>query len=76
MKLTNKCEYKVPEKIKLDYDFGYLIGAYCAEGCMTKHQISIANNDDEYLKPIERLCQKFNITTKVYKVSNMIQRYL
>ena len=74
MKLTNKCEYKVPEKIELDYDFGYLIGAYCAEGCMTKHQISIANNDDEYLKPIERLCQKFNITTKVYKVTDKIEK--
>ena len=74
MKLVNMCEYKIPEKIELDYDFGYLIGAYCAEGCMTKHQISIANNDEEYLKPIERICEKFNINTKIYKISDKIQK--
>ena len=73
MKMTNSCEYKVPDKIPLDYDFGYLVGAYCAEGCMTKHQISIANNDLDYLRPIERLCEKWNITTKIYKTANKIQ---
>lgn len=66
MKLTNKCEYKIPEKIPLDYDFGYLVGAYCAEGCMTKHQVSISNNDFEYLKPIQRWCERHNLTTKIY----------
>lgn len=73
MKLVNMCEYKIPEFIELDYDFGYFIGAYTAEGCMTNHQISIANNDLEYLKPIERLCERFNITTKIYKVCNKIK---
>lgn len=60
------CNYRVPEKIELDYDFGYFIGAYCAEGCMTDHQISIANNDPAYFEPIERLCKKFVLTTKYY----------
>ena len=60
------CNYRVPEKIELDYDFGYFIGAYCAEGCMTNHQISIANNDPAYFEPIERLCKKFALTTKYY----------
>jgi DNA-directed RNA polymerase beta' subunit len=73
MKTINNCEYKVPDKIPLDYDFGYLVGAYCAEGCMTKHQISIANNDLDYLRPIERICEKWNITTKIYKTANKIQ---
>jgi DNA-directed RNA polymerase beta' subunit len=73
MKLINNCAYEIPENITLDYDFGYLVGAYCAEGCMTKHQISIANNDDEYLKPIERWCEKHNITTKVYTQKDKIQ---
>jgi intein/homing endonuclease len=72
MKITNNCNYEIPENIEMDYDFGYLVGAYCAEGCMTKHQISISNNDDDYLKPIERLCQKFNITTKIYTHKNKI----
>jgi DNA-directed RNA polymerase beta' subunit len=73
MKLINSCEYSIPETIELDYDFGYLVGAYCAEGCMTAHQVSIANNDDEYLKPIERWCEKHNITTKIYTQKDKIQ---
>jgi len=73
MKLINSCEYDIPENIILDYDFGYLVGAYCAEGCMTKHQISIANNDDEYLIPVQRWCEKHNITTKIYCNKNKIQ---
>jgi len=70
MKLVNMCDYRIPEKIELDYDFGYFLGAYCAEGCMTKHQMSISNNDLEYLKPIQRLCEKFNVRTKVYRVED------
>lgn len=73
MKLVNMCDYRVPAEIPLDYDFGYLVGAYCAEGCMTAHQISISNNDLEYLKPIERICKKWNITTKVYCVQDKNQ---
>tara|TARA_B110000261_G_scaffold164424_2_gene213906 strand:- start:1563 stop:7613 length:6051 start_codon:yes stop_codon:yes gene_type:complete len=61
---------KIPEIIDLDYDFGYLIGAYCAEGCITKTQISIANIEPGYFEPIERLCRKYNITTKVYRHEN------
>lgn len=67
------CNYTIPEVIPLDYEFGYLVGAYCAEGCMTKHQISIANNDAEYLKPIEQWCARYNITTKIYTHKNKIQ---
>jgi len=57
---------EIPEHIPLDFDFGYLIGAYCAEGCTTRTQISIANNCREFFAPIERLMEKWNITTKYY----------
>ena len=72
-KTNSICNYAIPEMIALDYEFGYLVGAYAAEGCMTKHQISIANNDDNYLKPIISWCEKHNLTTKVYKHENKIQ---
>jgi DNA-directed RNA polymerase beta' subunit len=62
--------YTIPEVIEMDYNFGYLIGAYAAEGCMTKFQLSIANNDAEYFKPILALCEKWNITTKIYRHEN------
>ena len=67
---TNMNDYNIPEIIPLDYNFGYLIGAYSAEGCMTKYQVSIANNDETYFAPILDLCQKWNITTKVYRNEN------
>jgi len=70
---NNICNYMIPEKIELDYDFGYFVGAYAAEGCMTKHQISIANNDAEYFAPIQRVCDKYNLTTKKYVHINKIQ---
>ena len=67
---TNMNNYQIPEMLPLDYNFGYLVGAYAAEGCMTKFQISIANNDVEYFKPILELCEKWNINTKIYKQEN------
>jgi DNA-directed RNA polymerase beta' subunit len=70
---NNICNYEIPEFIPLDYEFGYLVGAYCAEGCMTKHQVSIANNDLDYLNPIESWCARYNLTTKVYCHTNKIQ---
>lgn len=61
-----QCSSLIPEEIPLDWQFGYYLGAYCAEGCLTSTQISISNNSDDYLKPIENLCDKWNITWKRY----------
>jgi intein/homing endonuclease len=47
-----------------------LIGAYAAEGAMTDHQLSISNNDASYFEPIIELCERWNITTKIYKHEN------
>lgn len=69
-KQTNMCNYQIPETIELDYNFGYLLGAYASEGCMTKFQVSISNNDSEYFKPILELCEKWNLTTKIYRYEN------
>ena len=72
---TNRCDYTIPETIPLDYNFGYLVGAYAAEGgSMTKSQISIANNDAAYFEPILELCKSWNITTKVYRHENKNQK--
>jgi len=61
---------RIPEKIPYDFEFGYLIGAYCAEGCITKTQISISNNDARFFEPINALMLRWGITTKYYVVSN------
>ena len=70
MMQTNMNDYQIPDNIQLDYNFGYLIGAYAAEGCTTKFQVSIANNDTAYFAPILELCEKWNITTKIYRNEN------
>ena len=72
-KCNTICNYQIPEVIDMDYDFGYLMGAYCAEGCTTKFQMSISNNDPAYFAPIIRLCEKYNVTYKMYKQENKIQ---
>ena len=64
----------LPDVIEMDYDFGYLVGAYCAEGCMTKFQVSIANNDEDFMKPIQRWCDRYGLTTKYYVHKNKIQK--
>lgn len=38
----------LPEKIPLDRDFGFFVGAYLAEGCLTEFQVHISNVDEDY----------------------------
>ena len=40
----------IPERIELTRAFGFFVGAYLAEGCLTDHQVHISNNDPEYRK--------------------------
>lgn len=38
----------LPVNIPLDRDFGFFVGAYLAEGCVTEHQVHISNVDEAY----------------------------
>lgn len=60
-KTSIKVISKIPEKIKLNRLFGFFIGAYCAEGCISPTQVIIANNNEDYRKKIIKFCDKFNI---------------
>jgi len=71
---SNMNDYQIPEHLPLDYNLGYLIGAYAAEGCMTKFQVSISNNMDSYFAPILEFCEKHNLTTKVYRHEDKNQK--
>ena len=70
---TNMNDYQIPENLPLDYNLGYLVGAYAAEGCMTKFQVSISNNETSYFAPILEFCKKHNLTTKIYRNENKNQ---
>lgn len=50
------------EKIKLDKLFGFFIGAYLAEGCVTTNYVAIANNDEKYRQMIIDFCEKYDQT--------------
>ncbi len=56
-----KTNSHLPEKIVLDKDFGFLIGAYLAEGSLSKTQICISNNDESYRNNIIKFCEKYSI---------------
>jgi len=51
----------LPEKIPLDNDFGFLIGAYLAEGHCTNTgtQLCISNNDPDFRERIINWCDKY-----------------
>jgi DNA-directed RNA polymerase beta' subunit len=71
---SNMNDYQIPENLPLDYNLGYLVGAYAAEGCMNRFQVSISNNVDSYFAPILEFCEKHNLTTKIYKVEDKNQK--
>jgi DNA-directed RNA polymerase beta' subunit len=51
----------ISEKIVLDEMFGFVIGAYLAEGCLTKYNVLISNNDDTFIERIEEWANKYEI---------------
>ena len=55
----------IPSTIELDRDFGFLIGAYLAEGCVTDFQVIIANNDEKYRKMATSWSDKHNIFNRL-----------
>jgi len=51
----------IPEKMVLDELFGFVIGAYLAEGCLTKYHIMISNTDEKYIEKIKKWADNYNI---------------
>lgn len=54
----------IPEKIKLDKTFGFIVGAYIAEGCNSQKTIIIANNDENYRKAVKEFADKYHFGYK------------
>jgi DNA-directed RNA polymerase II subunit RPB1 len=63
-----------PEQFPLDREFGFLVGAYLAEGCVTDTYISIVNNDKDYRKRVEKFCDTLNIGTHHTITTDKIQK--
>lgn len=53
---------RIPEKIPLDNDFGFLIGLYLVEGWCTNTFVGISNNDNANRKRVTDYCDRYGIT--------------
>ena len=60
-KKTTATVSTIPENIVLDTEFGFLVGAYLAEGCVTRTQLLISNIDEDFLDIVRKNCAKFNV---------------
>ena len=61
------------EKIKLDKLFGFFVGAYLAEGCVTENYVAITNNDEKYRNKIVEFCEKYDQTYHIQTQENKIK---
>ena len=57
----NKNITQIPDKLMLDYDFGYFCGAYMADGMANEFRIIISKHDTDFIKPICDLMERWNV---------------
>lgn len=65
---------QIPESIQLDKSFGFLCGAYLAEGMSNKTQVIISNNDNLYLNQIKTLVSSWNIGVHTISQEKYIEK--
>ncbi len=51
----------IPEELKLDWNFGWFVGAYLAEGNATSGVVSISNLDDNYINNAKRFLETIGL---------------
>ena len=68
-KKTHASHSRIPERIPLDEEFGFIIGLYLAEGCCTNTFWCISNKDDVIKKRVTDWCDKWSLsyTIKIVK---------
>ncbi|MBI5036304.1 DNA-directed RNA polymerase subunit A', partial [Candidatus Micrarchaeota archaeon] len=59
--MQNHSTAHIPEKMPLDSEFGWLLGAYLSEGSLTRHGIEISNTDDGFLSPVRSFAQRLGV---------------
>ena len=55
----------LPMNLPLDRMFGFFVGAYLAEGCLTDHQVHIANVDEDYRNACKAWADQYDIKSHV-----------
>ena len=59
---TNSLVSHFTDKIKLDNDFGFIVGIYLANGWSTKTFVGINKNNNNIRKRVSEWCDKYKIT--------------
>lgn len=75
-KSCTKTKSVIPEKFKLDHDFGFLIGIYLADGNLDgsrKTKVMITKNDDNVRNKVAAIAKKYGIHTYEQKQDNKNQ---
>lgn len=67
-----KSNTKVPQYISLNYELGWLMGAYCSQGSMKGNIIKITDINTNYQQNVINFCQKYNIN---YEENHYIGEY-
>lgn len=70
-KLINQSHSKIPERIPLDEEFGFIIGLYLAEGHASKDFWVISNNEECIRKRVIDWCEKLSL---LYKVKTTVDK--
>lgn len=66
---SNKQSGHLTEKLELDENFGFFVGAYLAKGHCTKYQVLISNNDDDYIDKIKQFASKYDLKYHVVDIN-------
>jgi len=72
-KSTRSCSSHIPAVIPLTREFGFLVGAFIAEGSTSTTQIQITNNDDSFLAPIRTFLEGWKIGHHTVKKEVVIE---
>uniref|UniRef100_A0A7C4S6S7 DNA-directed RNA polymerase subunit Rpo1C n=1 Tax=Geoglobus ahangari TaxID=113653 RepID=A0A7C4S6S7_9EURY len=56
----------ISRTLELDFDFGYFLGIYLADGYSTKHFVSISNTNREVIEIVRRFAERLGIQTAEY----------
>jgi len=61
--IRSSAQNLIPENIELDELFGFFIGAYISDGCSSDNYIAISKYDEDYIKRIKEIADKWHIKT-------------
>ncbi len=56
----------IARTLELDFDLGYFLGIYLADGYSTKHFVSISNTNKEVIEIVKRFAERLGIKTAEY----------